>query len=158
MDIHSARWGAEWHVVCDVVALNGSVAELPQSPPQSVSENETVSPPNIPHAVHMQSLDPWVQAANHALSSAYPKPQRSTVPRYTRVTTLLIQCLEDDLNVRPELRGLQTVLRDVYNYLVLPIFEIPEQGSNASLTAVIEETSIAGSSRPLVYCVLWGSF
>lgn len=83
-------------------------------------------------------LDAFVEAANRALLSAYPKPQDNSRPRYCKVSALLIQWEEDDLGVFTELEKLHDILEKVYGYECGKIFKIPEDDSETALFTRIQ--------------------
>jgi hypothetical protein len=117
--------------------------EVPQQNPQSLPglavSNGDLRPGSLPSPAYLPNFGDFIQAANNALDHAYPKQQQLTVPRYTRVTVLLIQWLKDDLGVTPELEKLGNVFRDMYGYDVRPIYSIPETGSDSALLTQIEQ-------------------
>jgi len=111
----------------------------PQNLPDLAASNGDLRPRSLPSPRYLPNFGEFIQAANNALDHAYPKQQQLTVPRYTRVTVLLIQWLKDDLGVTPELEKLGNVFRDIYGYDVRPIYSIPETGSDSALLTQIEQ-------------------
>ena len=93
-----------------------------------------LQPHTIPQPRLQDRLDAFVDASNYALKSAYPKPQATGSPRYSKVSVLLIQWEEDDLGVSTELDKLYKVFKVEYGYDCEDIFEIPESGSQVALT------------------------
>ena len=107
--------------------------------------NRYFQPRIIPQQALQGRLDDFVGASNYALQSAYPKPQASGSPRYSKVSVLLIQWKEDDLGVSTELDKLYNVFSADYGYECEDIFEIPADGSQVALftrlQSLIEQAS-----------------
>src|ERR1700722_8015572 len=64
-----------------------------QSLPGLAASNGDLRPGSLPSPTYLPNFDDFIQAANNALDHAYPKQQQLAVPRYTRVTVMLIQWL-----------------------------------------------------------------
>ena len=99
----------------------------------SDQSNGHLQPHTIPQQALQDRLDAFVDASNYALQSAYPKPQATGSPRYSKVSVLLIQWEEDDLGVSTELDKLYEVFKADYGYDCEDIFEIPESDSQVAL-------------------------
>ena len=109
----------------------------------------------IPQQALQDRLDAFVDASNHALQSAYPKPQATGSPRYSKVSVLLIQWEKDDLGVSTELDKLYDVFKAEYGYDCEDIFEIPESDSQVALMTRLQRL-IDNASRDHLLIIYYG--
>ena len=96
-----------------------------------------------------------MDASNYALQSAYPKPQATGAPCYSKVSVLLIQWKMDDLGVSTELEKLFNVFSADYGYDCEDIFEIPEHGSQVALMTRLQRL-IEQASREHLLVIYYG--
>ena len=121
----------------------------------SDESNGYFQPHTIPQQALQDRLDDFVDASNYALQSAYPKPQASGPPRYSKVSVLLIQWKEDDLGVSTELDKLYNVFSADYGYDCEDIFKIPEGGSQVALMTRLQSL-IEQASRDHLLIIYYG--
>ena len=114
-----------------------------------------LQPHTIPQQRLQDRLDAFVDASNYALQSAYPKPQATGSPRYSKVSVLLIQWEEDDLGVSIELAKLYEVFKADYGYDCEDIFEIPERDSQVALMTRLQRL-IDNASRDHLLIIYYG--
>ena len=121
----------------------------------SDESNGHLQPHTIPQQALQDRLDAFVDASNHALQSAYPKPQATGSPRYSKVSVLLIQWEKDDLGVSTELDKLYDVFKAEYGYDCEDIFEIPESDSQVALMTRLQRL-IDNASRDHLLIIYYG--
>lgn len=121
----------------------------------SDESNGQLLPHTIPQQPLQDRLDAFVDASNHALQSAYPKPQATGSPRYLKVSVLLIRWEADDLGVSTELDKLHEVFKADYGYDCEDIFEIPESGSQVALMTRLQRL-IDNASRDQLLIIYYG--
>lgn len=121
----------------------------------SDESNEYLQPHTIPQQALVDRLDDFVDASNYALESAYPKPQATGPPRYSKVSVLLIQWKKDDLGVSTELEKLFNVFSADYGYDCEDIFEIHEEDSQVALTTRLQSL-IKQASRDHLLIIYYG--
>ena len=143
-----------------VFELIGLQTEHPQkttddSGYNSDESNEYFQPHTIPQQPLQDRLHNFVNASNYALQSAYPKPQATGPPRYSKVSVLLIQWKKDDLGVSTELEKLFNVFSADYGYDCEDIFEIPEKGSQVALMTRLQSL-IEQASRDHLLIIYYG--
>ena len=121
----------------------------------SDESNGHLQPHTIPQQALQDRLDAFVDASNHALQSAYPKPQATGSPRYSKVSVLLIQWEKDDLGVSTELDKLYDLFEADYGYDCEDIFEIPESDSQVALMTRLQRL-IDNASRDHLLIIYYG--
>ena len=119
------------------------------------SDESNEQPHTIPEQAHQVRLDAFVNASNYALQSAYPKPQATGSPRYSKVSVLLIQWEKDDLGVSTELHKLHEVFEADYGYDCEVIFKIPESDSQVALMTRLQRL-IDNASRDHLLIIYYG--
>ena len=117
--------------------------------------NPYLQPHTIPEQPLQDRLHDFVDASNYALQSAYPKPQATGPPRYSKVLVLLIQWEKDDLGVSIELAKLYNVFRADYGYDCEDIFQIPEDDSQVALMTRLQRL-IERASRDHLLIIYYG--
>ena len=139
---------------------SGLKTEHPQKAADDSGNNSDESSGHLqPHTIPQQALqdrlDAFVEASNYALQSAYPKPQATGSPRYSRVSVLLIQWKEDDLGVATELEKLYNVFKTEYGYDCGKVFKIPERNSQVALMTRLQQL-IDNASRDHLLIIYYG--